>query len=127
MTPEEMIADLDASLATDGEEVILQRLTLAAGGIQIPLSVRLRAFVRRYRPDELIGTITQQDSKVILSPTQIIRDGWTSGRPAHEDARVPVNGNRVIIQGRPRKVEAADGIYPAGELVRIEMLVKGQA
>jgi hypothetical protein len=127
MTPREMIADLDASLRRDGEDVVLQRLTLGPGGIHIPFTVICRAHVRFYRLDELIGVIKENDQKVILSPTQIMAAGWTSGRPAHEDRRVPMPGNRIVIKGRPHRVELGSGLYPAGELVRIELVASGAA
>lgn len=125
MTPAEVIADLDASLDEDGEDIRLVRLTQGPNGTQIPFEVICRAFVRGYDPDELSGAITQQDSKVILSPTQIIAAQWTSGRPANEDGRVPMKGNRVFIQGRARNVEAAVGKYLPTDLVRLELQVRG--
>lgn len=125
MTPAECITDLNASLAADGEQIVLQRVTLGPAGALIRFSVDCRAFVRGYEPSEMIGGITQQDSRVIISPTQIETAGWTSGRPADEDRRVPVKGNKAIIQGKERNVEAAVGKYVAGQLVRIEMRVLG--
>jgi hypothetical protein len=125
VTPTEIIADLDASLREDGEDIRLVRYTLGPGGTQIPFEVTCRAFVRGYEPSELIGAITQQDSKVILSPTQIIAAQWTSGRTAPDDKRVPMVGNRVFIAGRARNIGAAVGKYVANELVRIELSVKG--
>lgn len=122
---EQAIADLDAALAADGEDIRLVRLTLAAGGVQIPFEVTCRAFVRGYRPEELVGSIDQQDSFVILSPGEIARKQWTSGRPSTEDRRIPMKGNRAFIAGRPCNVEAATGVYLAGLLVRIELQVKG--
>lgn len=125
MTPRECIADLDASLATDGEQIVLQRMTLGPSGVQVAFSVNCIAFVRGYEPSEMVGGITQQDSRVIISPTEIVAAGWTSGRPANEDRRVPMKGNRAIIKGKVRNVEAAVGKYVGGELVRIEMRVLG--
>ncbi len=119
------IARLNSSLANHGEDITIQRLTLAPGGVQIPFGVECRALVRGYLPNELVGGITQQDAKVILSPTQIIAAQWTSGRSANEDRRIPMKGNVAIIKGKPRKVEAADGIYVGDELARIEMRVLG--
>lgn len=124
MTPADCIADLDSQLAAYGETVELRRLTAGPNGVQIPFSVSCRAFVRGYKPAELVGGITQQDSKVILSPSEIIAAGWTSGRAANEDGRLPQKGNRAMIAGKARNVEAAVGIYVAGELVRIEMQVR---
>lgn len=128
VTPAEAIADLDRSLAADGEDIRLQRLTLAAGGVQIPFEVTCRACVRGYQPKDLVGGITQQDSKVILSPTEIVRAGWPGAASAagtDQDRRVPRKGDRAIIAGRPRNIEAAVGIYVGSELVRIEMRVLG--
>lgn len=114
---------LDRSLARVGQDVTLQRLI----GVTVAAQVICRAVVRGYDPSELIGGITQQDLKVILSPTQIIVSGWQSfsATVPTQDQRVPVKDNKVIINGKTRNVEAAGGIYVAGELVRIEMRVRG--
>ena len=123
---QQAIADLDAALAADGEWIEVWRET---GTQKIPLKVRCRAFVRGYAAQELIGGIAQSDSKVILSPTEIIRAGWpgpnSSATPTNQDRRVPRKGDAVVIAGRKRTVEAAGGIYLGGEVVRIEMRVLG--
>ena len=123
---EQAIADLDAALASDGEWVELQRQT---GTPQIPFKVTCRAFVRGYTAQELVGGISQTDSKLILSPTEITRAGWpgpnSSATSTNQDRRVPRKGDAVVIAGRKRAVEAAGGIYLGGELVRIEMRVLG--
>lgn len=127
--PAEAIAHLDAALARSGEDIVLQRLTLGPGGAQIPFSVDCRALVRGYEPHELVNGITEQDAKVILSPTEIERAQWPG--PAVGDVagdrRVPRNGDRMIIAGRARRVEAAAPLYMAGVLVRIEARVQGSA
>lgn len=127
MTPETAIAMLDRQLAAHGEEIRLQRLTLGPGGVQIPFEVVCNAFVRGYAPDELVGGITQQDAKVIISPTEIIANDWPgpATSPTTSDRRVPRKGDRTYIAGKARAVEAAAGLYLAGELVRIEMRVLG--
>ena len=123
---EQAIADLDAALAADGEWIELQRLT---GTALIPFKVTCRAFVRGYTAQELIGGISQTDSKLILSPTEITRSGWpgpnSSATSTNQDRRMPRKGDAVIISGRKRAVETAGGIYLASELVRIEMRVLG--
>ena len=120
------IADLDAALAVDGECI---EVWCETGTQKIPFKVRCRVFVRGYVAQELIGGIVQSDSKVILSPTEIIRAGWpgpnSSATPTNQDRRVPRKGDAVVIAGRKRAVEAAGGIYLAGELVRIEMRILG--
>lgn len=123
--PESLIADLDAALAEAGEDVVLQRLT---GTQQIPFSVTCRAVVRGYTPEELVAGsgIVQGDSKVILSPTEIERAQWPGAQPQSTgDKRVPRVKDVLIVQGKPRNVMAAMPFYVAGELVRIELQVRG--
>lgn len=126
MTPAQLRADLDSTLAEDGEDIEIHRLV---GTQLIPIKVTCRAFVRGYKPDEIVGGINQNDKRVILSPTEIIAKGWpgpnSSATPTNRDRRVPIKGDRVVIQGRNYNVEVAGGIYVRDDLVRIEMQVRG--
>lgn len=126
---ESLIADLDAALAESGEDVLLQHLTLGPAGTQIPFSVTCRAVVRGYTPEELIAGsgIIQKDRRVILSPTEITGAGWPGPMPVATDVdkRIPRNGDRVIRNGLPMMVQAAEGIYVQGVLVRIEAQARG--
>lgn len=118
------LAALDRGLARVGQDIILQRMNGAAVASQ----VTCRAVVRGYAPDELVGGITQQDSFVILSPTQIIAANWKAFAVSGEttlDQRIPIKGNKAVINGKTRNIEAAGGLYVDGELVRIEMRVLG--
>lgn len=117
MTPAAAISHLDRQLASHGQSVKLRPGTTTTG------EVACRAFVRGFAPSELIGGLTQQHSKVILSPTDTA--GFASGAAAPLDARVPKAGNYVVVAGKPRKVAAGTGIYMAGVLVRIEATVEG--
>ncbi len=123
---EDHIAALDEALADVGQEITLQRLT---GTQLISFSVDLPAIVRGYTPAELVGGITQQDSFVILSPTWIDRKGWpgpnSSATPTTQDRRVPRKGDKAVINGKGRTVEASVGIYVADVLVRVELRVLG--
>jgi hypothetical protein len=123
---EQVVADLNAALAADGEWIELWRET---GTQKIPFKVRCRAFVRGYAAQELVGGIAQTDSKIVMSPSEIIRAGWpgpnSSATPTNQDRRVPRKGDAAVIAGHKRAVEAAGGIYLGGELVRIEMRVLG--
>jgi hypothetical protein len=120
------LAALDDALADVGQDIKLRRTT---GTQKIPFEVTCRAIVRGYAPEELIGGITQQDSFVILSPSEIERKGWpgpnSSATPTNKDRRIPHKGDAVTINGAPRNVEAAVGIYVSNDLVRIEMRVRG--
>lgn len=114
MTPAQAIAALDAALAVAGEDVTLQRL---ASGVTVANTASCRAMVRGYKPEELVGAIVQGDTQVILSPTDLTAGNWP--------ANMIVNGDKVVIQGRRRNVEAAAPILMTGTLVRIELQVRG--
>lgn len=126
MTPEQLRADLDAALSDAGEVVELQRLV---GAQLVPIKVTCRAFVRGYEPEEIVGGINQNDKRVIMSPTEIIAEGWpgpnSSATPTERDRRVPIKGDRAVIKGKNYNVESAVGIYVRDELVRIELQVRG--
>ena len=91
---EQAIADLNAALVADGEWIELWRET---GTQKIPFKVRCRAFVRGYAAQELVGGIAQTDSKIMMSPTEIIRARWpgpnSSATPTEQDRRVPRKGD----------------------------------
>lgn len=129
LTPPDMIEALDRDLTTAGQDVILQHLTLAPGGTQIVFEAKCRAKVSGYAPKDLVGGITQDNAQVIISATEINRTGWPgpATKPTSTDCRVPSKslGDKVVINGKQRAVEAAVGIYVAGELVRIEIRVLG--
>lgn len=131
-SPAAVIARLDAALARRGEDIVLQRLTLGPGNSQIPFAVTVRALVRGLDPVDLVEGEAQQRSRVVLSPSEIDRAGWpgpaavAAGQaPAAADRRVPVDGDRAVIAGVARRIEAAVGIRMAGVLVRIELQVLG--
>lgn len=120
------VADLDYALGLDGQWIFLRSIT--PGSANPPyFEVQCRASVRGYRAEELVGGITQQDSRVILSPTQIIEAGWPGPAtvPTDQDRRIPKKGDKAVINGKVRNVESAVGIYVDDGLCRIEMRVLG--
>jgi hypothetical protein len=121
MKPARAIAMLDRQLAAHGQTVTLRRPGTPAVSADLP------AFVRGYKPQELVGAITQGDSEVTLSPTHIAESGWPGALAQVDgtDAAVPRKGDKVVIQGRLRNVEAAVPIYLAGTLVRVNLTVRG--
>lgn len=124
-----LIERLDRALEKNGQDVVLRRTVGSAS--QVNIDVTCRAMVRDYAPQELVGQIIQGDSHVIISPTQITAAQWPGGQPiasppVQTDPRVPrPNQDKVIVAGRLRNVQAATPIYVVGELVRIEMQVRG--
>lgn len=117
MTPATAIAQLDRQLAAHGQAVKLRPGSTATG------EVVCTAFVRGFKPTELIGGLTQQHSLVVLSPTDA--GSFASGNASPLDTRVPKAGNFIVVAGKPRKVTAGVGIYMGTTLVRIEATVEG--
>ncbi len=123
------VAALDRALDRGGEVVTLRRVVGAA--TQVFIDVKVRAFLRGYDPSELGGEITQQDQRFILSPTEIDRAQWPGGLPIASppstvDPRIP-RKNDVLLTSRGKlTVQSAAGLYPEGELVRIEGRARGQ-
>lgn len=110
---------LDKSLARAGQTVTLRRLPTT--------DVICPASIRGYTPQELTSNITQQDSKVILSPTQINAAIWPGTQvPTLPDIRIPSKnrGDLCEINGVFRTVQAGVGIYVQDVLVRIELQVR---
>ena len=107
MTPAAAIALLDRNVEQHGQTVILRR-----GATDLSIL----AFVRDFRPDEIVGGIAQGDSNVVVSPTQI------AGSPFAESI---LRNDKVVIRGRVRNVQSADPILIADQLVRINLQVRG--
>lgn len=132
MSAESEIAELDKALAADGQDIVLRRVIGKTVASQQFIDVICRAFVRGYAPNELVGAITQQDSRVVLSPTQIDAARWPGGQAVSTaqfqiDPRVPDKnrGDLCYIDGRRCSVEAAKPITIDGVLVRIDMQIRG--
>ncbi|MDF2809321.1 MAG: hypothetical protein K0S56_352 [Microvirga sp.] len=119
MTPAAAIAALDKQLRRHGQDAVLRRSTWS-GTTKNSVDVTVRITLRGYAPDELVGGITQGDSEVVMSPTQINAAGWPSGAP-----EPPKAGDTLVSAGRARAVIAAEPIYLGGELVRIDLQVRG--
>lgn len=118
MTPATAIGMLDRALARNGTVITLRRYA-GEGTARTAEDVTVRARVRDYEPAELVGGIAQGDSEAVLSLTQIRAAGW--GAPDH----LPVRGDRIVIGGRERAIEAVDPERIAGEVVRINVQVRG--
>ncbi len=119
MTADQAIDMLDRMIAVNGSTVTLRRLPST--------DVDCPALVRDQGPNELVGGLTQGDSTVILSPTQINAAAWpgaqVNGKP---DNRIPSKnlGDLVVINNRVRSVQNANAIYIGNVLVRIEIQVR---
>lgn len=113
----EHVADLDAALAEDGENVVLRRTGVT--------DLTVRAFVRGVSPEQLAAGVKQDNSNVIISSTEIIEAGWPGTVSDTEDTRVPKLSDKLVIASRVRQIEFVAPIYVAGELVRMDIRVTG--
>lgn len=120
--------DLDASLAKEGEDIVLRR---SISGEQKPVTVR--AHVRNFRlgASDIVTGVSKIPFVVIISMTQIRAARWPQGTPAPAappfdiDPAIPVVGDTVVIKGRVRTVKSVDPRAVDGEVVRVQMMVEG--
>ena len=63
---------------------------------------------------------------MIMSPTEIVNAQWPGGeRPSLTvaDPTLPRMGDRLVVDGRQRTIEAVNPMTVNGELVRIELRI----
>lgn len=115
MIPATALAALDRQLAAHGQTVTLRRQTIVN-----PVTYRevtVTAVVRKYRPEELAGTIVQGDRQVIMSDSEIAADGWPG--PPQVNDRVVIDGATATV------VKAVDTIKVGATTVRHNLTVTG--
>lgn len=109
---------LERALARAGETVTLRR---RLGTSPAFASIEVLAVVRGYRPDELVGGITQQDSEVILAPLE-----ETSAWPGSAGgSSLPRKGDQIVVGERVHNVEAVGVLRVRGEVVRLQLRIRG--
>lgn len=114
MTPAAAIASLDRQIGLHGQIVILRRYT-GVGAARTSADTTVGAIVRDYRPDELVGGITQGDTQIVLSPTDVLAGGGA----------MPQKGDQIVIEGKPRTIAAAPPVRVGNVIARINVQVKG--
>lgn len=102
MTPERAIAKLDRQLAKHGQPVAFRRSTTEQAAV---------GFVRGYKPEQLVGIITQKDREVIVSPTLL-------------GSFVPQANDDFASGGQLGKVIAAEPIQMGTTIVRWNIQVR---
>lgn len=123
----DLVAQLDAFLADQGEDVILRRETDGA-----PIDVACKARVDALSTAQVAAGITATELNVVLSPTPITAAGWpgtsTPAAPFNVDQRIPVMGgaDKILMRGAaPRTITFVDAKIIGGKLVRINLRVTG--
>lgn len=114
MTPQDIIAELDAALAEVGQDVVLRRYL--GPGVTNPVDVTCRARITDYTTQTLAGNIAQGDRRAIISPTEATAASWP----------LPVRvGDKLVINGREFNIEGRNSFAPQNVVVRIELQVRG--
>lgn len=104
MTPAQAIGMLDRQLAAHGSDVTFWRGETEGG---------MRAFVRGFKPEELVGLLQQGDRTVTVSPTSF----GAYGAPEAQD--------KVTLSGAPATVHSVELVEMAGVVVRANLVVRG--
>lgn len=108
MTPDHAIAKLQRQLALHGQNVDLRKIE---GGQTQSEALAQRAFVRGYKPEELVGQIQQGDRNVVLLPDAV--------------AVALKKGDKIVIAGATASVEVAEIVRMNDIAVRVNVRVRG--
>lgn len=100
---------LDGMIATNGQDVFIVFVETSS-----KTTLPCRAFVRQYRPYELIGGILQGDTLVVVSPTALA----TASRQLRRN-------DQVIIDGATKRIEYPNPVKLDNQLVRMNLQVRG--
>lgn len=107
------VAMLDRNVANHGQPVVLRRLVPNGA----PIEATVEAFVRGYKPDELVAGILQGDTLITVSPTALAGTPFATA--------LPKAGDKVTFDGRVRNVQMVNPVTIASTLVRLNMQVRG--
>lgn len=118
---------LDDALDAVGEDIVLRKIVGTVN--QTFVDVPLRAAIEPLGSDELVSGAgpKQERFTVIISPGGIARAQWPGGVAPDfvGDPKIPLHGYKAVLRGRARNIETVKPRIVAGELVRIELEVKG--
>lgn len=114
-------AALDDALAAAGEDIVLRRRTVVSD-VVVDVDVTCRARIDTVKADEIAGTISVSDLKIIMSPTPLMENGWPGG----EEPPVPRPTDFVVARGKLRQIKTVDPKYIGDEdLCRINLVAAG--
>jgi hypothetical protein len=129
-----LLAQLDRRLDRRGETVVLRSRT-QAGSTGSYVDAALPAIVRALTVEQLIGSITQQNFFVIISPTHLFRAQWPGGQVPtagaagglidSSDPRIPSTSDALFVRGMQRAIQRVAPVFDSGECIRIELSVQG--
>lgn len=108
MTPAHAIAKLTRQLTRHGQNVDLRKMS---GGAITSETKGVRAFVRGYKPEELVGQIQQGDRNVVLLPDV----------PALALRKT----DKIVVLGAVTNIESAEIVLMDNKPVRVNLRVRG--
>lgn len=128
----QLLAQLDRRLAHRGENVVVRR-RVQAGSTGSFVDAVVPAIVRALTVEQLIGSITQQNFFVIISPTDLLRQQWPGGVAPSvmggliepSDPRIPRTADALYVRGVQRAIQRVAPVFDCGECIRIELSVLG--
>ena len=123
------VARLDRQLRLHGEPITIRHQIAAVPRHQ----VQTRGIVKTFGRERLIGSITQTNYMIIVSPTDLRRAGFPGAEPEKiangtlpvEDPILPDTSGSIWFRGRTTAIQGVDAIYDGDEIVRIEIKVTG--
>jgi hypothetical protein len=127
-----LLSQLNRTLKRRGETVWLQRST-AANNTRV--RAKVPAIVQALTREQLIGSITQQNLFIIISPTYLYGiSQWpggftpslqTFGLITPTDARVPTTNDAIFVRGPQRAITNCKPVFVKDECIRIEITCLG--
>lgn len=112
---------LDRHLAATGQDVTLRR---RIGTTMTYVDLTVRARVKGYRAEHVVGAVKVTDSEFIFSPTQILAAGAAWPGAAGGD-RWPKIGDFLVVNSVQRRIEQTQPVVIGGAVVRIEGRILG--
>lgn len=127
----EEVNKLNAALASHGTPATIRRNT-GTPAVPVYSDVACMAAIRPWRnrgpdPDDLIANLAQKVDLVVISPTPLVTAKWPtgSGTVTLTTVTLPRREDTFIVSGETKTIEAAEAIRIKGEVVRIELQVRG--
>jgi len=101
------------ALAQYGRAVTLRR---RAGTSATFTDVTVHGVAKGYRPQELLGGVTQGDQSVTISNQEILAAGWPGP---------PVRGDLLVIGGKTTTVQGCETKYLGSDILAHVLWVRG--
>lgn len=119
-SPQATIDRLDASLGRRGQPVDLRRYV---SGSELFVDLPLRAAVRGYEAEQLVGGVKASDSRFVLSPSDIgAAAAWPGAAGGDKAPRI---GDFLVVNGIERKIEAVQPVVIGATVVRYDGRILG--